>query len=143
MHRQVWRNLCDLDQIARAAVGLNRRSEPEVNMSNPPNSRKAGAREPAIAKLNSIESGEQAQGPHPDSGGTNQGAQLAFSIATFCRATSLSRSQVYHLIREGILPARKCGGRTLVSVRDATEFVNSLPRVPGSDRTTPPASEDQ
>jgi excisionase family DNA binding protein len=39
---------------------------------------------------------------------------LAYSIAETCRVSTLSKSQIYNLIRAGKLQSRKLGRRTLI-----------------------------
>lgn len=39
---------------------------------------------------------------------------LAYSIKEACKVTSLGRTYLYHLIREGRLEARKIGNRTII-----------------------------
>lgn len=39
---------------------------------------------------------------------------LAYSVADACRVSTLSKSQIYNLIREKRLESRKVGSRTLI-----------------------------
>jgi excisionase family DNA binding protein len=48
---------------------------------------------------------------------------LLISIPECCRATAMGRSSIYKLIRQGRLPIRKIGRRTLIAVADLEEFV--------------------
>lgn len=45
---------------------------------------------------------------------TASGAPLAYSINEACQVTSLGRTAIYQLIRDGRLAAVKVGGRTLI-----------------------------
>lgn len=48
---------------------------------------------------------------------------LTMSVADSCRATSLGKTQLYQLIKEGRLKVTKVGKRTLVSVASLRALV--------------------
>jgi len=52
----------------------------------------------------------------------------AFSIAEFCERYSVGQSLVFKHMREGLLPFRKAGRRTLIGRADADRWLNSLPQ---------------
>ena len=51
--------------------------------------------------------------------------KAAFNVREFCRFTSLGRTKVYQLIRDGEIETVKCGKRTLITTTPA-EFVAGL-----------------
>ena len=51
----------------------------------------------------------------------------ALSIAETTRILGIGRSTLYNLIKDGRLPVRKLGKRTLVLREDLNKFVASLP----------------
>ena len=53
----------------------------------------------------------------------------AFSITQVMARTGLGRDAIYREIREGRLPARKFGRRTLIVAADLKNFLESLPRM--------------
>jgi excisionase family DNA binding protein len=53
--------------------------------------------------------------------------RAAFSVPEIMVQIGLSRDNVYRLIREGRLKARKVGRRTLVTNTDLQEFLQALP----------------
>jgi excisionase family DNA binding protein len=53
----------------------------------------------------------------------------AFSIPEVMCILGLCRDSVYKLIREGRLPARKIGRRTVVLETDIQAFLEGLPRL--------------
>jgi excisionase family DNA binding protein len=53
--------------------------------------------------------------------------RAAFSVQEIMVQIGLSRDNVYRLIREGRLKARKVGRRTLVTNTDLQEFLQALP----------------
>jgi excisionase family DNA binding protein len=55
--------------------------------------------------------------------------RAAFSIAEVMSLTGLGRDKVYSLINEGLLAARKCGRRTLITATDLQAFLESLPTI--------------
>ena len=56
----------------------------------------------------------------------------AYSIPDVMHALSVGRDKIYGLIREGRLPARKIGRRTVVLESDLQAFLESLPRLGAS-----------
>lgn len=48
---------------------------------------------------------------------------LSYSIPTFCRLTSLSRTTVYEAIKAGRLKVAKVGSRTIILSEDAQAFL--------------------
>lgn len=53
--------------------------------------------------------------------------RLAYSPTQAADALSLSRATVYDLIASGQLPARKIGGRCIVTHEDLVKFLAELP----------------
>ena len=53
--------------------------------------------------------------------------RLALTIQDAVAASGLSRSSLYMLLREGKLPARKSGKRTLILVEDLERYLKGLP----------------
>jgi predicted DNA-binding transcriptional regulator AlpA len=53
--------------------------------------------------------------------------KIALTIPETVQASGLSRSTIYIAIREGALPARKCGARTVVLDADLRRFLRRLP----------------
>lgn len=51
---------------------------------------------------------------------------LAYSVHGFSRATGLSQTRTYDLIRRGELRAMKLGTRSLIPFEEATRFLASL-----------------
>lgn len=51
----------------------------------------------------------------------------ALSIAETTRILGIGRSTLYNLIKDGRLPVRKLGKRTLILREDLNKFVASLP----------------
>jgi excisionase family DNA binding protein len=51
---------------------------------------------------------------------------LLLTIPDCCRLAAIGRSSVYKLIRQGRLPIRKIGRRTLIAATDLQEFVQRL-----------------
>lgn len=49
--------------------------------------------------------------------------KLAFSIAEFCKATSIARSTIYAHIAAGRLRATRIGGRTIITIDEARRFL--------------------
>lgn len=54
---------------------------------------------------------------------------LAYTVAEACAAARVGRTVLYELIRDGKLPARKCGRRTVVLADDLRRWVESLPPI--------------
>ena len=55
--------------------------------------------------------------------------KLALSIDETSLRTGICRDVIYRAIRQGDLPARKCGRRTLILQTELQEYLNSLPMV--------------
>jgi excisionase family DNA binding protein len=53
--------------------------------------------------------------------------RAAYSVSEVLAMTNLGRDKFYRLVREGKLPARKAGRRTLVLASDLDDFLKSLP----------------
>lgn len=53
--------------------------------------------------------------------------RIAFTVAEFAKASAISKSTAYALIRRGEIAARKCGTRTLILVEDAEKWTSRLP----------------
>ena len=51
----------------------------------------------------------------------------AMSVEEFLHWASIGRSKFYELKNNGSLKVRKIGGKTVVTVSDATEWLNALP----------------
>jgi hypothetical protein len=54
--------------------------------------------------------------------------KAAYGIDEFCRAYAVKRSFVYQQIRLGRLRAHKIGSRTVIFVKDAQDWQDSLPQ---------------
>ena len=54
----------------------------------------------------------------------------AISISEFCRTYGVGRTMVYQLIKDGVLPAIKCGRRTLISWEEAEAWFRNLLKRP-------------
>jgi excisionase family DNA binding protein len=52
---------------------------------------------------------------------------LAYPVNTFAKAIGVGRSKVYEEIRNGRLRAKKLGGRTLITGKDARDYLDCLP----------------
>ena len=52
---------------------------------------------------------------------------LALSVRQACDLLGFGRTTFYRAIREGRLPAKKWGGRTIVLRSDLEQFLNELP----------------
>lgn len=59
--------------------------------------------------------------------------QKTFSIVETTRILGIGRSTLYAIIKEGRLPVRKLGKRTLVRKEDLDRFIEELP-VLGADQ---------
>jgi hypothetical protein len=51
----------------------------------------------------------------------------AMSVAEFCRWASIGRTKFYSEIQSGRLQLRKIGSKSVVLMRDAETWLNSLP----------------
>ena len=66
---------------------------------------------------------------------------IAVTIPEAVRMSGMSRSAIYLRIREGVIDARKAGGRTLIMADSLVKYLKSLPQaisaggrhVPGAD----------
>ena len=56
-------------------------------------------------------------------------APLALTVSEACAAARIGRTVLYELIRDGKLPARKCGRRTIVLADDLRRWIESLPAI--------------
>jgi excisionase family DNA binding protein len=54
--------------------------------------------------------------------------QRALCVKEACRYISLGRTSFYKLVKIGLIPARKCGGRTIVLADELDRALESLPR---------------
>jgi excisionase family DNA binding protein len=52
----------------------------------------------------------------------------ALSIAQTTRLLGIGRSTLYGIIKDGLLPVRKLGKRTLIMREDLDNFIAALPR---------------
>ena len=52
---------------------------------------------------------------------------LAVPIADAVKMAAIGRTTFYKLLKDGALPARKCGKRTLILMADLEAFLQSLP----------------
>jgi excisionase family DNA binding protein len=59
--------------------------------------------------------------------------RAAFSIPEVMAMTGLGRDKVYAVINEGLLAARKCGRRTLITATDLQAFLEALPTIGRAD----------
>lgn len=50
-----------------------------------------------------------------------------FTIDAFAAHVGVSRAQVYNLLNDGRLTARKLGHRTVIVAEEAQRFIDSLP----------------
>ena len=62
--------------------------------------------------------------------------RAAFSIPEVMAMTGLGRDKVYAVINEGLLAARKCGRRTLITDDDLRQFLARLPRAGGREQAS-------
>lgn len=53
--------------------------------------------------------------------------KLALSPAEAALAIGLGRSKLYELIKNGVIIAKKSGGRTIITVAELRRFVDALP----------------
>ncbi|MFZ5674405.1 MAG: helix-turn-helix domain-containing protein [Pseudomonadota bacterium] len=56
---------------------------------------------------------------------------IAFSVPEVSRKTGAGQTTIWKNIREGRLPARKLGARTLVLREDLERFLKELPPITG------------
>lgn len=56
--------------------------------------------------------------------------KLAYTIPQACEASGIGRTRLYELISEGMLEARRCGGRTLIPAASLAAYVANLPSAP-------------
>jgi excisionase family DNA binding protein len=61
----------------------------------------------------------------------NTADRAAYSVPEALAKLGIGRDKLYGLIREGRLPARKLGRRTLIVASDLEAFLKSLPRRDG------------
>jgi excisionase family DNA binding protein len=59
----------------------------------------------------------------------NTPSTAAFTVAQVMERLHIGRDTVYKAIREGRLPARKLGKRTLIVASDLEKFLASLPTI--------------
>ena len=59
--------------------------------------------------------------------------RAAYSVPEALAKLGIGRDKLYGLIREGRLPARKLGRRTLIVASDLEAFLQSLPRMGAAD----------
>ncbi|TGV61884.1 DNA-binding protein [bacterium M00.F.Ca.ET.141.01.1.1] len=52
---------------------------------------------------------------------------VAYSIAEACRVSSLGRTKLHHLIKDGKLEARKLGGRVLIPAAALLRLIEEAP----------------
>jgi predicted DNA-binding transcriptional regulator AlpA len=52
---------------------------------------------------------------------------LAMSVLDAVKFTSLSRSELYRRMKDGRLPVRKAGKRTLLRAEDLQKMIESMP----------------
>jgi excisionase family DNA binding protein len=60
---------------------------------------------------------------------SNNDSTAVFSVAQVMTRIGIGRDKVYGLIREGHLPAKKIGRRTIIVASDLEAFLRELPRV--------------
>ena len=53
----------------------------------------------------------------------------AYSVPQVMAKIGVGRDKLYHLIREGKLPARKLGRKTLILASDLEAFLEALPKM--------------
>jgi excisionase family DNA binding protein len=52
---------------------------------------------------------------------------MAYTVDEACQAARISRASLYRAIRNGELPLRKHGARSLILMQDLCDFVRSRP----------------
>lgn len=55
------------------------------------------------------------------------GEKIGLSVQDVTKASGIGRTKVFELIRDGKLPARKIGTRTIVLADDLRHFLETLP----------------
>src|SRR5215470_2181954 len=60
----------------------------------------------------------------------------AYNIPEVMARVGVGRDKLYRLIREGKLPARKLGRKTLILASDLEAFLEALPRLAKEDKPT-------
>jgi excisionase family DNA binding protein len=58
--------------------------------------------------------------------------QRALSVKEACEYISLGRTSFYKLVKSGQIPARKCGGSTIVLIDELDQALESLPLLGGA-----------
>ena len=53
--------------------------------------------------------------------------RIAYPIADACRVVGIGRTNLYRLINEGKLEARKVGGRTLIPAESLRRLIDDAP----------------
>ncbi len=53
--------------------------------------------------------------------------KISLTIQDVSKTTGIGRTKVFELIREGKLPARKIGTRTIILAEDLKSFLDKLP----------------
>lgn len=53
--------------------------------------------------------------------------KISLTIQDVSKTTGIGRTKVFELIRDGKLPARKIGTRTLILAQDLKAFIDKLP----------------
>jgi excisionase family DNA binding protein len=56
----------------------------------------------------------------------NNTAPISVTVPEAVKLTGIGRTSLYYLMRDGKLPRRKCGAKTLILVSDLQRFVESL-----------------
>ena len=59
--------------------------------------------------------------------------QLSYSISEACAMTGIGRTRLYEAIKQGLLPAKKYGKRTILLKDDLECFLNSLDQYPSDN----------
>ena len=59
----------------------------------------------------------------------NNSTKLAYSIKEACHALSVGRTNLYKLIKQGKITARKLGTRTVILADDLKAYLAALPSV--------------
>ncbi len=53
--------------------------------------------------------------------------KISLTIQDVSKTTGIGRTKIFELIREGQLPARKIGTRTIILAEDLKAFLDTLP----------------
>ena len=56
--------------------------------------------------------------------------KLAYTVPQACDASGIGRTHLYKLVSEGLLEARRCGGRTLIPAASLSAYIANLPPAP-------------